>query len=287
MTRSTTAPRPDLPRPVCRGFTLIELLVVIAIIAVLIALLLPAVQKVREAANRTRCQNNLKQLALACHNYHDSRGSFPGGNGWVRSVLPFMEQQRDTPGSASLPLLFCPSDPRGKGPYINPTTSQPSGLTSYLAVVGGRSTAFANRADGILIGDGGVRFTDIIDGASNTLLLGERPAASDRSIGWWDNVNVNHAYLYTSNNWINFMFSSGHTEAPDSTRCTRELPGVFGPPKGLASYCDTHHYWSGHPSGGTWSFGDGSVRFLPYSASALTIPLATRSGNEVVDVSRL
>src|ERR1700737_669688 len=85
-----------------RGFTLIELLVVIAIIGVLIGLLLPAVQKVRAAANRIRCANNIKQLALAMHNYYDSFQTFPytsyylhpSGNKhtWVELVMPFMEQ---------------------------------------------------------------------------------------------------------------------------------------------------------------------------------------------------
>src|SRR5262249_30455216 len=100
------------------GFTLIELLVVIAIIAVLIALLVPAIQKAGEAANRTACSNKIRQMARACHNFHDQQGTLPWDGfdqsftatvlsapaqppvqTWIKRILPYVEQLRDTPNS--------------------------------------------------------------------------------------------------------------------------------------------------------------------------------------------
>ena len=174
------------------GFTLIELLVVIAIIAILIGLLLPAVQKVRESAARVKCQNNLKQIGLALHTYEGAYGAFPQArNPWplvhsgLSRLLPFVEQENlqrlvnyatplASPQNVSasqnrLPLFLCPSDPvNGQVPG---TTDYG---TNYAANNGTGTVGFG------LIGSGDglftqtpVRVTDITDGTSNTAAFAE------------------------------------------------------------------------------------------------------------------
>jgi prepilin-type N-terminal cleavage/methylation domain-containing protein/prepilin-type processing-associated H-X9-DG protein len=206
-------PRLHLPVPWRRrsAFTLVELLVVIAIIGVLIGLLLPAVQKVREAANRIQCSNNLKQLGVAAHHYHDVRKHFPtglhmgvnmgggrwaGGTSWMVELLPYIEQdnlynqwdyndfRNNVAGGVNsttaqiIQIDRCPSDQLNDRMYYHgaiPEAWGYFGLGSYGGNAGRRSYPPKQvTRDGIFAQDSSVSLADIRDGSSNTLLFGER-----------------------------------------------------------------------------------------------------------------
>jgi prepilin-type N-terminal cleavage/methylation domain-containing protein/prepilin-type processing-associated H-X9-DG protein len=279
------------------GFTLIELLVVIAIIAVLIGLLLPAVQKTREAANRSRCLNNLKQIGLGLHHYHDVQGRFPQprpnplvftsfglpGN-WMWRILPYVEldniskkvvnagdynQASHTP----IKLFVCPSDNRGQLIYSVTTSAYGAvACTSYLGVTGTNEKFGGDATNGVFYPRStGVRIADILDGTSTTLLVGERPPSADLYWGWW--AFSDYDSLLAARNLVNVYF-----------QCRSRLPGLFSPGN-FDDNCDSQHFWSPHPNGGNWLFGDGSVKFLGYSAAPITLLMATRNGGEVIDGS--
>ncbi|MEP3479555.1 MAG: DUF1559 domain-containing protein [Fuerstiella sp.] len=200
-------------RPRSRAFTLIELLVVIAIIAILVSLLLPAVQQAREAARRTQCKNNLKQLGLALHSYHDVFRAFPPGYtarnvamsdpiadeagpgyAWSFSLLPYVEQKNlfeaiDTNQDASEPTnlmqaqsttlstFLCPSDPAS--PQFAVLDSNGDAFTlpgsNYPGIFGyGSVTMSPGNSTGVFFRNSSIQLRDITDGTSNTICVGER-----------------------------------------------------------------------------------------------------------------
>ena len=167
------------------GLSMIELLVILAILGFLLALLLPAVQKVRQAAARVQSQNNLKQMGLACHSYHDAFKLLPPGNNKgnysaAAHLLPFIEQNNlyqqinfnvamDDKANAAvrqthIAIFESPLDPQKQ-------VNGQWGPTNYLFNAGSKPPLTDN--DGVFYQDSKIRFTDIVDGTSNTLMIGE------------------------------------------------------------------------------------------------------------------
>lgn len=279
------------------AFTLIELFVCIGILSLLLALLLPAIQRVRAASDRALCMTNLHQIGVALHSYHNDYHTFPPGcsfrNGkdpqqfmsWCTRLLPYIEQDTlwsktvsafgQAPFFETVPphvglgtiikMYHCPSDERESAEFPGLKVA----LLSYLGVEG----TDLIQQNGVLYLDSKIRIGEITDGTSNTLIVGERPPSSDMRFGWW----------YAG-------WGQQQTGSMDMVLGVAEIniglptcsPGPERFRRGsLTNQCDSLHFWSLHNGGGFFLFADGSVHFLKYEIDAKIMnSLSTRRGGE-------
>jgi prepilin-type N-terminal cleavage/methylation domain-containing protein len=283
------------------AFTLIELLVVIAIIAILIGLLLPAVQKVREASARTQGINNLKQLGLGMQNHYGTYNALPdpgayggawpipGGSGlgqqgpWTYQILPFIEQQNlfqnwpsnDAPG-VGVKIFMDPA--RAREPVdSNGFVRTDYAINSVPFGGGGVSAVYTSFCTGAATYLGGppksraVKLTRITDGTSNTIFVGEKalPVVAYRdTVGWWDD-SAFQAYGGCQRNGIYSFRDSDPTINADVTTANNQCKG--GP------------FWGAPYAGGfPICMYDGSVRFVPFDASSGYLqPLLTSTQGDI------
>ena len=297
-----------------RGFTLVELLVVIAIIGVLVALLLPAVQQAREAARRMQCSNNLKQLGLGMHNYHDTFRVFPYGwldsgvtqslirDCWYQRMLPFIEQGAaydqymawngqwimDTPPEIkdlAVATMQCPSDgacPAKGG--AGALRSDGDGFQgSYVGCRGGEIINRGGANSGIFWHASETNFASIIDGTSNTLLFSEAIIRGKQNTGGWGGPGG----YWGGATWGSFGFTSyepPNTNVPDRIYACKDTNFPNSPCISVGSTTEIETYArSYHPGGVMATLCDASVQFIPETINRQTYQaLGTRMNGEVI-----
>ncbi|QDU61055.1 hypothetical protein Pan216_19080 [Planctomycetes bacterium Pan216] len=309
------------------GFTLVELLVVIAIIGVLVGLLLPAVQQARESARRSQCQNNLKQLGQAMHNYHEAHGilpfgamgdlsqtpacSTPGGceSTWMVMILPYIDQQSlydkfsplmDTTEAkewmhtnagnvveAGVPIgtLVCPSDPNSPKTtaHWGGTHDYNDGFCGNYSMCNGDTTiTTATDKDpgsqtGLFFHYSGIRFKDVSDGLSKTIMGGEHVAVRDSS------SERDWRGRYYRGKHLGVLISTletPNTQIPDRLiRCDNK---DYAPCTSNQGSDNVMYARSVHPGGAHCILADGAVEFFSDSIDrSLFQGLGTRNGSEI------
>ncbi len=300
--------------PLRRAFTLIELLVVIAIISVLIGLLLPAVQKVRESAARIKCQNNMKQMALAMHLYHDSMGVLPFGVlpaaqapnllGFHVYILPYMDQQdlynkfdfaqpydgviNLALGLIKVPIYQCPTSRQPYTQYGSPEWVNGTEITHtmhYYGVAGpmGKNpqtnapytfnTPTLNTPDqgseatqGLIGMERQIALTNVLDGTSNTLMLGEMS---------WFNANYYRV-------WPRGTYDDD--ENRDTTCCRNVANAINSTPYNGNDHANDTSFGSDHTgNGANFAMADGSIRWISASiALPVYFSIASYNGGEEI-----
>ncbi|MFT3879404.1 MAG: DUF1559 domain-containing protein [Gemmatales bacterium] len=272
----------------------------------LIGMLMPAIQKVRAAASRIACASQLRQLGIALHLYHHDYQAFPSGvlsnrptqqfpyMSWLTRILPYLEQDaawnavqhaytldrypfHNPPHSyfsKVMPLFTCPADDR----LVDPQPTRKGyivGLTSYVGCLG---TSW-NQPDGILSVNSRVRLTDVHDGTSHTIMVGERPPSPDYWFGWW------YASSGVAGTGSPDLLLGGYENNAFGTYVPGCPPGPYFFKQGdVNNMSDIFHFWSLHPGGSHFLMADGSAVFLKYDAAPIIPALSTRSGGEAVEL---
>lgn len=294
-----------LRRP--RGFTLVELLVVIAIIGILIALLLPAVQAAREAARRAQCTNNLKQVGLALHLYHDANGVMPPawmavhpttgqpywlgrpGWGWAALTLPYIEQEslqkglvhfglpitdpaNDAARVAVIGTFRCPSD-TGQSTFVleagtKPAPNYTSGYTPVEVASANYIAVFGTNSMMAAYGMGSAP-------ANGSFVFQQGCRFADITDGLSQTLIVGERHSSLSpTTWLGVIPGAGHAPA--------KVVGVASTPPNAPSQA-MHAFSSRHPMGANFTAGDGSVKLISDTIDVTVFKaLGTRAGGEVV-----